>query len=90
MTRIHVPIHLRWADLDAYNHVNNVEVVRLLEEARVRAFWLTEPGGGDADPGLALIDAVTEARAYVAAALRAAPGLGHGHGPLGLMHPYWK
>ncbi|KDP90347.1 MULTISPECIES: acyl-CoA thioesterase [Clavibacter] len=57
MTRIHVPIHLRWADLDAYNHVNNVEVVRLLEEARVRAFWLTEPGGGDADPGLALIDA---------------------------------
>lgn len=37
--RIHVPVHLRWGDLDAYNHVNNVEIFRVLEEARVRAFW---------------------------------------------------
>ncbi|RIJ29247.1 acyl-CoA thioesterase, partial [Clavibacter michiganensis subsp. insidiosus] len=55
MTRVHVPIHLRWADLDAYDHVNNVEVLRLLEEARVRAFWRGEDDGVDA--GLALIDA---------------------------------
>lgn len=55
MTRVHVPVHLRWADLDAYDHVNNVEVLRLLEEARVRAFWR---GDGDGvDPGMALIDA---------------------------------
>ena len=37
--RIHIPVTLRWGDLDAYNHVNNVEIFRLLEEARVRAFW---------------------------------------------------
>lgn len=39
MTRLHVPVPLRWADLDAYGHVNNVEVLRLLEEARIAAFW---------------------------------------------------
>ena len=55
MTRVHVPVHLRWADLDAYDHVNNVEVLRLLEEARVRAFWRGDDDGEDA--GLALIDA---------------------------------
>lgn len=33
--------------------------------------------------GLALVDAVREAHAYVQAALRAAPRLGAGHGPLG-------
>jgi hydroxymethylpyrimidine/phosphomethylpyrimidine kinase len=32
--------------------------------------------------GMALEDAVLRARAYVAAAIRAAPGLGQGHGPL--------
>src|SRR5690554_2241347 len=37
--RLHIPIHLRWSDLDAFGHVNNVQVARLLEEARVRAFW---------------------------------------------------
>ena len=33
--------------------------------------------------GLALEQAVTGARAFVRAALEAAPGFGHGHGPLG-------
>jgi hydroxymethylpyrimidine/phosphomethylpyrimidine kinase len=33
--------------------------------------------------GMPLTDAVRRARAYVAAAIRAAPGLGGGHGPLG-------
>lgn len=37
--RLHIPVHVRWGDLDAYNHVNNVEIFRILEEARVRAFW---------------------------------------------------
>jgi acyl-CoA thioester hydrolase len=37
--RLHLPVPLRWADLDAYGHVNNVEVLRLLEEARIAAFW---------------------------------------------------
>lgn len=37
--RLHVPIRLRWSDLDAYAHVNNAEMLRLLEEARIEAFW---------------------------------------------------
>lgn len=37
--RIHVPIHLRWGDLDALGHVNNTSMLKLLEEARLRAFW---------------------------------------------------
>ncbi len=40
MSRIHVPISLRWSDLDAYGHVNNAEMLRLLEEARIRVFWV--------------------------------------------------
>lgn len=40
--RVHIPVHLRWGDLDAYDHVNNVAIMRLLEEARVRAFWAPE------------------------------------------------
>ena len=40
--KLHVPISLRWADLDAYGHVNNAEMLRLLEEARIQAFWVTD------------------------------------------------
>ena len=36
--------------------------------------------------GLAIADAVDRARRYVRAAILAAPGLGHGHGPLGHGH----
>jgi acyl-CoA thioester hydrolase len=39
MTRLHVPVPLRWSDLDAYQHVNNVAMFRLLEDARITAFW---------------------------------------------------
>lgn len=42
--RVHIPISMRWGDLDAYNHLNNVQVMRILEEARVRAFWTSETG----------------------------------------------
>jgi acyl-CoA thioester hydrolase len=42
--RLHVPIRLRWSDLDAYGHVNNAEMLRLLEEARIEAFWTPDPG----------------------------------------------
>ncbi|WP_405376050.1 MULTISPECIES: acyl-CoA thioesterase [unclassified Microbacterium] len=54
-TRISVPIHLRWGDLDAYNHVNNASMLKLLEEARVRAFWI--PRKGELVPTTAVIDA---------------------------------
>ncbi|MER7796050.1 thioesterase family protein [Microbacterium sp. NPDC096154] len=42
MTRVHVPIHRRWGDLDALGHVNNTSMLKLLEEARLRAFWKSE------------------------------------------------
>jgi len=42
--RLHIPIPLRWGDLDAFNHVNNTAMLKLLEEARVRAFWQPDPG----------------------------------------------
>ena len=38
MTRITVDLPLRWGDQDAYGHVNNATMFRLLEEARIRAF----------------------------------------------------
>lgn len=47
--RLHVPIKLRWSDLDAYGHVNNAEMLRLLEEARIEAFWGTDDTGGSGD-----------------------------------------
>lgn len=42
MTRLHVPTFLRWSDLDAYGHVNNANMLRLLEEARIQAFWVSD------------------------------------------------
>ena len=48
---VEVRIPLRWADMDAYGHVNNIAVVQLLEEARVAAFGVpanTGAGGGQA------------------------------------------
>ena len=43
MSRIHVPVTLRWSDLDAYGHVNNAAMLTLLEESRISVFW----NGGD-------------------------------------------
>ncbi|MGW9021160.1 acyl-CoA thioesterase [Leucobacter chromiiresistens] len=40
MARARIDMELRWADQDAYGHVNNVAFARFLEEARVRTFWL--------------------------------------------------
>jgi hydroxymethylpyrimidine/phosphomethylpyrimidine kinase len=37
-----------------------------------------------------LIEAIRRARSYVQEAIRTAPGLGHGHGPLNHMHPLSK
>lgn len=41
---------VRWGDMDAFNHVNNAQYLRYLEEARVR--WL------EALPGVSLRDRV--------------------------------
>ena len=42
--RLHVPIKLRWSDLDAYGHVNNAAMLTLLEESRISVFWHGEHG----------------------------------------------
>jgi acyl-CoA thioester hydrolase len=52
--RLHVPIQLRWADLDAYGHVNNAVMLRLLEEARIQVFWAD--GEASVDAGTAVLD----------------------------------
>lgn len=43
MSRFHVPVAIRWSDLDAYGHVNNAAMLTLLEESRISVFW----NGGD-------------------------------------------
>jgi acyl-CoA thioester hydrolase len=53
--RLHVPIQLRWSDLDAYNHVNNVEMLRILQEARIQAFWADDEANPE-DAGTAVLD----------------------------------
>ena len=37
-SRYRVNVPLRWSDMDAYGHVNNVQFLRLLEDARVIGF----------------------------------------------------
>lgn len=53
--RIHVPLRVRFSDLDAYGHVNNVAMLRFLEEARARAFW-----AGDATHDADFVDEFAE------------------------------
>ena len=60
MPAIRVPLHLRWSDVDAYGHVNNVAIVELLEQARVLAFW------DDADPILPPLTAASDVWILVA------------------------
>lgn len=64
MTRIAVPVQLRWSDMDAYAHVNNVQMLTLLEEARIEVFW-RHPAGPDGD---------VPPSAYPTAVLDAGPG----------------
>ena len=45
MARMRVPVQMRWADLDAYGHVNNAAMLTLLEEARIATFWTSDPEG---------------------------------------------
>jgi acyl-CoA thioester hydrolase len=58
--RLHVPIKLRWSDLDAYGHVNNAAMLTLLEESRISVFWHGELGvDGVADTAAAGADTLT-------------------------------
>ena len=49
--RLHIPVPVRWSDLDAYGHVNNAQMLTLLEEARVHGFW----SGDESVPGSARV-----------------------------------
>lgn len=44
-----VEVPLRWGDMDAYGHVNNVTMMQILEEARV-AFLGPPPSSGEPGP----------------------------------------
>jgi acyl-CoA thioester hydrolase len=54
MPRHRVLTPLRWSDMDAYGHVNNVQFLRLLEDARVVALAArgSDEGGSVVDTGL--------------------------------------
>lgn len=39
MTRFVHEVHMRWADMDAYRHINNTAYLAYLEEARVVMFF---------------------------------------------------
>jgi len=60
VTAVTVDLHLRWSDVDAYGHVNNVAIVGLLEQARVLAFW------SDADPVLPPLTSASDVWVLVA------------------------
>ncbi|MDO5634902.1 MAG: thioesterase family protein [Micrococcus sp.] len=47
---VQVRIPLRWKDMDAYGHVNNIAVVQVLEEARVAAFGVPSGTGAPGAP----------------------------------------
>lgn len=43
-------VPLRWGDMDPYGHVNNVEVIRVLEEARIATFGVPVGTGEQVAP----------------------------------------
>ena len=46
MTNLFVaPVHVRWSDIDMYQHINHATMVTILEEARIP--FLREPFGAD-------------------------------------------
>ncbi|GAP54720.1 hypothetical protein AHiyo6_12850 [Arthrobacter sp. Hiyo6] len=52
---------MRWGDMDAYGHVNNVQIVRMLEEARIGAFGPPRGAGlPGAEPEVSLFNDVEE------------------------------
>lgn len=64
-TPLTLQIPMRWSDMDAYGHINNVEVLRILEEARVHAFGQPAgtgmPGAAPAVPLFSELDADVQA-----------------------------
>ncbi|MFD3523672.1 acyl-CoA thioesterase [Streptomyces sp. NPDC058653] len=46
MARHHYSCPMRWSDMDAFGHVNNVVFIRYLEEARIDFMFRLAPGEG--------------------------------------------
>lgn len=48
MTAKTIDVAMRWSDMDAYGHVNNTDLMRYLEQARILAIWVYDvpPGTG--------------------------------------------
>ena len=72
MPRERVMTPLRWSDTDAYGHINNVQFLRLLEEARVVALT-DQVGTADGPPGTALLVARSEIEYLEPLVFRVAP-----------------
>ena len=62
MSRFVTQVPLRWADLDAFRHVNNARVVTLLEQARVELVFGAgaEHGAGAWSQGLLVAELAVE------------------------------
>jgi len=45
VTGFTAPVHVRWSDIDMYQHINHATMVTILEEARIP--FLSEPFGAD-------------------------------------------
>ncbi len=62
MSRHVVDLKPRWADMDAYGHVNNVTWLEYLQEARVDMFhaYTSDPGGGLLAEGVVVARAVID------------------------------
>jgi len=59
--RFHTKAHIRWDDLDAFNHVNNAKYLTYVQEARVALFWAERRAKGLP----AIMDDMVVARAEV-------------------------
>ncbi|MFF2298553.1 acyl-CoA thioesterase [Arthrobacter sp. NPDC058127] len=52
---------MRWGDMDAYGHINNVQIVRILEEARIAAFGPPRGAGlPGVEPPVSVFDSVED------------------------------
>ena len=50
MARFTARVAMRWSDMDAYGHVNNVQFLTYVEEARVEMFQAVQLSGVDHRP----------------------------------------
>ncbi|MGO4385076.1 acyl-CoA thioesterase [Specibacter sp. RAF43] len=57
---IQIPLQVRFGDIDAYNHVNNVAYLQYLEDARIRLIHtpLDKDTGGDVSAGTSFNDLI--------------------------------